>query len=225
VPTGWRLPEEALVGTPGDQHRKMLDAMAVDQDRDRLVVDVVQDELRRDEQILIFSLRVDHCRRLVGELADAGVAAGLMLGGLENRQQLKEAVDGMRAGRMRVAVGTVQAVGTGVDLPRVGVGVATMPIASNRQNFGQVAGRLCRIAGGSGPARLYCLADPCRARDWGAYFADSRPVLVRRPDGNWLDARQDKRQAKGLAFPPELGGILSSGVEWSFPGDDQWRLK
>lgn len=219
VPTAWRLPEEALLGSAGDQHRKMLDAMALARDRDALVVDLVKQELERDEQILVFSLRVEHCRRLVGELADAGVAAGLMLGGVENRQQLKEAVDGMRAGRMRVAVGTVQAVGTGVDLPSVGVGVVAMPVASNRQLFGQVAGRVCRTGGGSGPARLYCLADSFRARDWSAYFSDNRPVLVRSKDGTWIDARQDKRRAKAVAFPAEQGGIFG----WR--GDDEWRTK
>ena len=218
IPTGWKLPESALVGTPGDQYRLMLDALALDEERDAIVVNIVREELKRDEQILVFSLRVEHCRRLVGELANAGIAAGLMLGDEKNKAQLDEAVQGMRAGRMRVAVGTVQAVGTGVDLPRVGVGVAAMPIASNRQQLGQVAGRLCRIAGGKEPARLYYLADACRAKDWTGLFADERPVFVKTGNG-WIDAREDKKRARGIAFPEE------SGIMCPYGGDGTWRLR
>jgi superfamily II DNA or RNA helicase len=205
IPTGWRLPEEALVGNSGAQHRKMLEAMTFAEDRDEIALGIVVMELKREEQILIFSLRVEHCRRLVGELASAGISAGLMLGGAENRAELKDAVEGMRAGRMRVAVGTVQAVGTGVDLPSVGVGIVMMPIASNRQLFGQVAGRVCRVAGGAGAARLYYLGDPCRARDWTALFDDERPVYVRDDDGSWIDAREEKKRARRVAFPEESG--------------------
>lgn len=219
VPTGWRLPEDAALGSSGDQHRKMLDAMALDSKRDELVIRIVKDELKRSEQILIFSLRVEHCRRLVGELASAGVAAGLMLGGVENRRELRDSVAGMRAGRMRVAVGTVQAVGTGVDLPSVGVGIVAQPLASNRQVFGQVAGRVCRIAGGKEPARLYYLADSCRAKDWQALFSDDRPVLVRCGDGRWLDARREKSRARAIAFPEERGILCG------YQGDDQWRKR
>jgi superfamily II DNA or RNA helicase len=206
VPTGWQLPESiATTMNPGERHRLMLDAMALDTERDELVLDLVREELANAEQILVFSLRVEHCRRLVGELASAGISAGLMLGGVENRQELRDAVEGMRAGRMRVAVGTVQAVGTGVDLPSVGVGIIAQPMASNQQVLGQVAGRVCRIAGGTEPARLYYCADPCRAKDWQSLFADDRPVLVRRPDGSWLDARKDRRSGRAIAFPEPRG--------------------
>jgi superfamily II DNA or RNA helicase len=218
VPTGWESEVDLTLGTAGDRYRMMLDAMAVSDERDEHVLAIIEAERARGEQILVFSLRVDHCRRLQGKLQSAGISAGLMLGGVENKAALDDAVEGMRAGTMRVAVGTVQAVGTGVDLPSVGVGIATMPIASNRQLLGQVAGRVCRVAGGEGAARLYYLADEARRKDWTALFDDGRPVFVRKPDGSWLDARKEKRKARAIAFPEaaSFGG---------YGGDDQWRRR
>jgi superfamily II DNA or RNA helicase len=219
VPTGWESEVDLTLGSAGDAYRLMLDAMADSPARDEVILRIVDEERERGEQILIFSLRVEHCRRLQGRLASAGVNAGLMLGGVEYKRELDDAVDGMRRGRMRVAVGTVQAVGTGVDLPSVGVGICAMPVASNRQLLGQVAGRVCRVAGGEGAARLYYLADACRRKDWAGLFDDGRPVFVRRPDGRWIDARKDKRRARAIAFPE----AASFGA---YKGDEErWRRR
>jgi superfamily II DNA or RNA helicase len=217
VPTGWESEVDLTLGSPGEKYRMMLDAMSGCAERDEIILRIVEEERERGEQILIFSLRVDHCRRLQGRLANAGVSAGLMLGGPENKGALDEAVAGMRAGTMRVAVGTVQAVGTGVDLPSVGVGIAAMPIASNPQLLGQVAGRVCRAAGGEGAARLYYLADACRRKDWHELFHDGRPVLVNN-DGKWIDARKEKKRAKAIAYPE----AASFGP---YGGDGRWRTR
>lgn len=202
VPTGWECEVDLDLGS-NDRYRMLLDAMSDDEARDAHVLRIVKEEMERGEQVLVFSLRVEHCRRLQGRLMSAGVNAGLMLGSPENQAALHDAVQGLRSGAMRVAVGTVQAVGTGVDLPKVGVGVATMPIASNRQLLGQVAGRVCRIGGGTDPARLYYLLDPCREKDWAGLFDDDRPVSVLTSSGDWMDARHDRRAAKRVALPQE----------------------
>jgi hypothetical protein len=218
IPTGWKSPVDSMVGSSGDQYREMLDAMAQADGRDEHVLRVVEQERARGEQILVFSLRVEHCRRLVGKLARGGIAAGLMVGGAEHKAALDQAVEGLLGGSLRVAVGTVQAVGTGVDLPRVGVGIAAMPVASNRQLFGQVAGRICRIAGGEGPARLYYLLDACRAKDWPALFDDGRPVFVQGEDGEWIDARKERRRAKSVAVP-------SAASCSSYQGETRWLIR
>lgn len=221
VPTGWYSPDTSDLGSR-ESHTELLDALGLATERDDLVLAIVEEELARDEQILVFSLRVEHCRRLVGRLSSMGITAGLMLGGAENKEALRAAAEGLREGTMRVAVGTVQAVGTGVDLPLVGVGIVTMPIAKNKQLLGQVAGRVCRIAGGEGAARLYYLLDPERAeKDWASLFDDGRPVSVRKPDGTWMDARVEgsKRKARAIGVPSIAA---SSG---SYPGDETWRTR
>ncbi len=218
VPTGWPYALDRAVPA-GEAYRMMLDAMSDASDRDAHVLRIVQAERERGEQVLVFSLRVEHCRKLVGMLQKEGVNAGLMLGGPENKAALDDAVKGMRAGTMRVAVGTVQAVGTGVDLPRVGVGIVAQPVAGNRQLLGQVAGRVCRVAGGEGAARLYYLADACREKDWAGLFDDGRPVSVMDARGEWIDARHDRRAAKERVFPKRAPAYEG------FKGDDRWRTR
>jgi superfamily II DNA or RNA helicase len=205
VPTAWKPPIPIEVENAGLEFGTFLDVLSVAEERDALVIELVAEELGRGEQILVFSLRVEHCRRLVARLTAAGISAGLLLGGQENRLARTETIKGLRRKSLQVAVGTTQAVGTGVDLPSVGVGIATMPVAQNRQDFNQVVSRVCRIAGGETPARFYVLADPDRRQDWAAYFADDRPVFVRQPGGEWLDARHHRRAAKLVAFPKEEG--------------------
>jgi superfamily II DNA or RNA helicase len=217
VPTGWSDPAIELAGAPADKYRVMLERMAESAERDSITIEIVRQELAKGEQVLVFSLRVEHCRKIVGRLASAGIAAGLMLGDKENRDELDRAVQGLRGGTVRVAVGTVQAIGTGVDLPRVGVGVVTMPIGGNPQLLGQVAGRLSRIAGGVTAARCYYLADPCRAKDWPKLFHDDRPVLVR--DGEKLiDARQERKRARAIAYPAP-----DAAFSGPYGGDIRWR--
>jgi hypothetical protein len=48
-------------------------------------------------------------------------------------------------GQIVTAVGTVQSIGTGIDLPAVDRGIATTPMHSNKQQAGQMRGRLCRV--------------------------------------------------------------------------------
>ena len=218
VPTGWPYALDRAIPA-GEAYRLMLDAMSDVSDRDAHVLRIVQAERERGEQVLVFSLRVEHCRKLVGMLQKEGINAGLMLGGTENKAALEDAVKGMRAGTMRAAVGTVQAVGTGVDLPRVGVGIVAQPVAGNRQLLGQVAGRVCRVAGGEGAARLYYLADACREKDWAGLFDDGRPVSVMDARGEWIDARHDRRAAKERVFPKR------APVYEGFKGDDRWRTR
>ena len=205
VPTGWWSSLPPGLGMADEIYKLWLDEMTVSDVRDNIVLRIIEEERAKGEQIIVFSLRTEHCRRLVGLLASAGVNAGLMIGGVENREARQEAIKAMRAGKMRVGVGTIQAVGTGVDLPSVGVGILAMPGVRNRQLFGQIAGRVSRLGQRTevdGPARLYCLCDPESAKlDYPAFFDDGRPVKVLLPDGAWMDASAHRRKARVFVVP------------------------
>lgn len=198
LPTGWEPRTNLDEVSRLERHKVMLDEMAEASDRDARVLEAVREEWANGEQILVFSLRVRHCHMLAAMLRENGFNVGLMIGGQENVETLRNSVAAIRDGRLRIAVGTVQAVGTGVDLPSVGVGIVAMPMASNKQLLGQVAGRLARIAGGTTPSRLYYLFDDCRRHDWQALHDDGRRVLVR-DRGEWIDASEDKRRARRVA--------------------------
>ncbi len=62
-------------------------------------------------------------------------------------------------GEIPIAVGTLAAIGQGIDMPTVQSGILATPIASNPQFFNQVRGRACRPAPGKDSAALYVLWD------------------------------------------------------------------
>ena len=126
-----------------------------------MLASIVTSESRKGEQVLVFSHRVEHCRRVAADVAREEPRVGLLLGGQDNRSEFRENVDRLLDGRLRVGVGTYQAIGTGNDLPSVARGIATTPIHSNAPFLGQVMGRLCRTSERTGKkdAVLYYLWD------------------------------------------------------------------
>jgi superfamily II DNA or RNA helicase len=167
--TGWRpvmsggeeadelLGEQELDMREG--YKLVLDAMEADEGRTALAVRIAAEQAKEGHRVLVFSQRVQHCRRMDQLLNGLGVRTGLLLGGKEHKDEFRRTVAKMRDGSYRVAVGTVQAVGLGLDLPSVDRGVVAMPIAANKQLFNQVRGRLCRKADGKGDAWLHYLLD------------------------------------------------------------------
>jgi len=167
--TGWRpvvAGEEEADALLGEReldmrrdYKPVLDAMERDEGRTKLGLDLAEAEARAGHQVLVFSQRVDHCRRIDAALNARGVRSGLLLGGEENKREFRQTVRRMKAGELACAVGTIQAVGLGLDLPTVDRGVVMMPVAANKQLFNQVRGRLCRKSDGKGDAVLHYLLD------------------------------------------------------------------
>lgn len=171
-------------------HGRLLDELAADAERNAAIVAVVAEEAREGRQVLAFSHRVEHCRALDVAIERAGVRCGLMVGGADYASRFDESIAGLRDGRFGAAVGTVQAVGTGIDLPSLSRGVLTMPVGNNRQLYQQIRGRLSRP--GKSDAALYVLWD-YEVGGWKVLrnmLAWNRRVVVRRHDGTWADGAE-----------------------------------
>jgi superfamily II DNA or RNA helicase len=160
VPTNFTAPWYGF-GQTGDAREdlnfdRLLNEMAANDDRNQIILDAVSHELADGEQVLVMSHRRDHCLRLAQMIsARFGGGCGTLIGGADYAPQFDLTRNDIMSGAVRVAVGTYQAVGQGIDLPRVGAVVAATPIAGNRQFFGQVRGRVCRTAEGKTGARLW----------------------------------------------------------------------
>jgi superfamily II DNA or RNA helicase len=181
-------------GTP--DFNRLLGEMAEDETRNALALDLVLAEVAAGNQVLVLSHRVEHCQRFDAALAARAVPCDLMLGGDEWKARFDATKRGLADGSLRVAAGTIQAIGTGIDLPAVGRGVLTTPIGSNRQLYGQVRGRLCRP--GKADAVLYVLWDRHVHGESALKFLArwNRTTVVRTPDGAWLDVSEyNRRQA------------------------------
>lgn len=170
---------------------RLLEEMQSDTDRNQLIANIVEGEVKRHgQQVMVLVHRRDHCRVLDSEVASRGIDSGYLIGGKDYEQEFAKSLAGIHAGTLKVAIGTVQAVGQALDIPSMGVAVAGTPLATNRQQFGQVRGRVCRTAKGKESARLYYL--------WDRYVHGLSHLknlikwndTVRVMDGNeWVDAK------------------------------------
>lgn len=200
---GVQEPQVAEFGgeMPKDVPKKDVDVarlhaeMMGDARREALVHRVLDEELRAGSRIAVFSHRREHCLAIDRYLVARQVPTGFLLGGRENKKEFRRTVARLTDGEARVGVGTYQALGTGIDLPALNVGVGATPILGNKQFFRQVRGRLCRPQEGK-RARMYLLWDyRLFPRHLDNAIAWSRTVRVLH-DGRWVDAREYRRLSR-----------------------------
>lgn len=139
-------------GKPPPDFTRLIEEMTSDAGRNEVVRRVIGDEIRQGRQVIALTHRRDHATAME---ADHGPGA-LFVG---QHPRFEESVSAFRSRSMFFGAGTYQAVGTGLDLPSVEVGVCTTPIHTNRQFFTQVRGRFCRTAPGKTQGILYYLWD------------------------------------------------------------------
>ena len=138
---------------------RLLAQMVVDPERNALILSLVKSAVDSGEQVIVFTHRVEHARWLDAQIAQMGIPGGLMLGGAPEAQEFDRTRLRLKAGQLRAAVGTYQAIGEGIDVPSVARGIAATPQHNNRQKMGQVKGRICRASKGKTFGRLAVLAD------------------------------------------------------------------
>ncbi len=216
VPTGWRpageSPEaDALLGDPKvdrSDSTALLDLMGADEGRAALAVEWAARYAREGHQVLVFSLRREHCMAIDQRLAREGVRSGLLVGGDDYRVSFQETLQGLRDGSLRVGVGTVQAIGTGIDLPLVSRGVVAMPIASNRGQVRQVTGRICRAGEGKDAEVAYLFDEKIFPDHFGRLSKASAAPTVWM-GGRWVAPKEWRRAQREAAA--ERRALLLSG--------------
>jgi superfamily II DNA or RNA helicase len=200
VPTEFEAPWYKAAVMSGNKfrlraaHQKLLKALWTDEGRNRLAQEIIRQEVARGEQVMVLSLRREHCFKIDRELTAQGIKSGVMLGGAEAKKEFKRTHEGVQDGTVRVVVGTTAAIGRGQDFPRISVGVVTMPIANNKQLMGQVRGRFCRACEeiGKEGGTLFYLADFAvhGKKVLQSLMSENEKVSVREKDGTWVSARQ-----------------------------------
>ena len=138
---------------------RLSDEITDDEARTLLGVEHAAREARDGALVFVMARRRDHCQRIAAALVARGVPSGYLIGGPDYRKEFKATAQAMREGRVRVGVGTIQSIGTGIDFPAINAAVVMTPLAGNRQLFNQVRGRVCRNSDGKVLSRLYYLWD------------------------------------------------------------------
>ena len=138
-------------------HVRLMDEIACNKTRDQLAIDVICENLQAGEQVMVFVMRVEHARRLAKQLAGYAPTGLMIGGGKAEKAEFDASIEGLRDGSIRVVVGTIQAIGTGLDVPSLSCGVLMTTIGGNKQLYNQIRGRLSRP--GTASATLYVLWD------------------------------------------------------------------
>lgn len=124
---------------------KLLAQMTKDKPRNELVVSLAAEQMKQGHVTLVFSHRVEHCFDLRARIVERDHRVGIVVGELKYKQESNETLQQIASGKVIAAVGTVQSIGTGIDIPAAARGIATTPMHSNRQQAGQMRGRICRV--------------------------------------------------------------------------------
>lgn len=153
----WYVEQQKTDSSP--DFNRLLEEMTKNKHRNMVAMSIARTMLALGHQVLMLTHRREHAASLIRAELEIGTRAGLLLGGPENTAEFASTVKEIRSGELKIAAGTYQAIGQGMDVPSVSRGVACTPIASNKQFFGQVRGRLCRKYAGKKDAVLYYLWD------------------------------------------------------------------
>ena len=200
--SAWRGAAEQLTNKLGD-------AQMIDAGRNALALACVVRELAEGQQVIVLARRRNHCEVLDRMIVASGAVTqaagtGYLVGGKADQREFERTADGLADGTKRVGVGTVEALGTGIDLPAVGVGVVATPIAGNKGLLNQVCGRICRAPEGKTTARLYYLWDRHVNPGHLENLVKWRRTVRLLTDSGWVDGRAALDDAS-LSFSP--GGI------------------
>lgn len=203
VPTNFHADWYGLA-KPGDEDEKevdfarLLSEMTEDDARNKLALHFALEEARAGEQVIMLSHRREHCVVMDRTFVENSIPSGFFIGGTDYSVEFEKTRAGIKDGSIRVGVGTYGALGMGVNLPAVGVGVATTPIGGNRFNFNQVRGRLSRPSKGTGKtvARLYVLLDQAVYPSHLQNIVSWNPSVVVYDKKKWVDAKQYLKAAK-----------------------------
>lgn len=210
IPTNFEAPwytpskGENAYGTQDDDFNRLLDEMAHDEDRNEQIVDIVR---RVPERTPFFVMvrRRDHGLILDQLITATGVRSGIMFGGADYAKVYDRTRADLESGRLNIAIGTIQSIGQGIDVPRVHDVILAAPAAGNRQLFNQARGRGCRPHGGAMSGRVWYLWDrhlfPGHLKNLDAWYPGRVFVLSDASGTRKTSAsaylKQMKRRARG----------------------------
>ena len=125
----------------------------------------------------------------------------MILGGATWKRQFRATIAGLADGSIRIGLGTLQAFGTGKDVPAIAQVFVTTPIANNKQQMAQVKGRACRL--GKESARLYYFWDrKVSGKKAIENLAKWNRKAVVWSGGEWVEARAHLRAMKAGSAEP-----------------------
>lgn len=140
-------------------YNDLINVSSHDDDRNNLIWKFMEPVLKTGKISLVVSQRVAHAKYWESRIRAAGYSTGLMLGGTEHANEFESTLNGLRNKKVQVGIGTLQKSGTAHDIPTLERAFVLTPLASNKQLFEQLVGRLRRNSPGKTDAICYYFWD------------------------------------------------------------------
>ena len=155
VETGTKFSYEFLSDDGTFDFNKLIDYLSYNEERNKLIVDLVTKEKELSHKILILCHRIEHCKILNQMLQEKGVNSVLLIGKVSNKQRqaiLTETTE------WDVIVGTYSLAKEGLDLPCLNALIMATPINDKGMTI-QCVGRVERFKEGKETPIVYDLCD------------------------------------------------------------------
>ena len=133
-----------------NDYSTMVSRLADNDARNELIARAIQHDLNvNDDNVLVVSDRVTHCRNIADELELKGISS-LILHGKVKQKERNTIVEEVRAGRCKVLISTLSLIGEGFDAPNLSSLFLTTPVKFSGRLL-QVIGRILRPEEGKEP--------------------------------------------------------------------------
>lgn len=139
-------------------YAKMLTTLVKDEARNRLILDVIGQELREGFRCLVLTERVNHAELLAQELEKVAPGKVFCMTGQVSSTKREEALEGLRKGSLLCLVATKLA-DEGLDVPQLERLFLVTPARAEAKVM-QRLGRLMRMAPGKAAPVVYDFLDP-----------------------------------------------------------------
>lgn len=140
-------------------YNDLLNDMCADEARNDYIWKFMKPVFDAGNTILVITHRVDNARYWDARIRAGGYKCGLMLGGVENKEEFTDTKTNLRQGTFQAGIGTIQKIGQALDIPRWNRGFILTPVAGNKQQLEQVIGRLRRTCENKTEAVAYYFWD------------------------------------------------------------------
>ncbi|WP_446009438.1 DEAD/DEAH box helicase [Candidatus Electrothrix sp.] len=140
--------ETAFFAPYTGEYSKLIKALTLDQERNRLIIYDVKERVQQDKgsMVLLVSDRVAHCQELMTGLQQYGIVAEMLTGSISLAAR-SAIVQQVQKGEVQVLLSTLQLISEGFDCPGLSTLVLATPIRFEGRLL-QVVGRIMRPAEG-----------------------------------------------------------------------------
>jgi len=160
----------SMLEDPSAEYSKLLQELSLDEERNKMIVDDVLNEMVNGETCLVLTDRKNHCEELNQIMISQGMKVAKILTGDVPAKRRKQIIEWINDGKVPVVIATGQLIGEGFDCKNLSCLFLTLPIRFSGRII-QYIGRVLRPMKSKDKALIYDYFDESVRCLYGSYKA------------------------------------------------------